>query len=66
MKSIILSLVVCLSSAPDQCETRILAADFPTPIACLMAAETEAMRWLSLHPSYRLARWRCGREESSL
>ncbi|WP_205216074.1 hypothetical protein [Acidibrevibacterium fodinaquatile] len=52
-------------SAPA-CETRTLAAPFPTPIACLLAGQTEAERWLRDHPSYRLQSWRCGREEKAL
>lgn len=65
MDPITLSFVVCLTSAPA-CETRTLAAPFPTPIACLLAGQTEAERWLRDHPSYRLQSWRCGREEKSL
>lgn len=65
MDPITLSFVVCLTSAPA-CETRALEAPFPTPIACLLAGQTEAERWLHDHPSYRLQSWRCGREEKSL
>ena len=65
MDPITLSFVVCLMSAPA-CETRALEAPFPTPIACLLAGQTEAERWLRDHPSYRLQSWRCGREEKSL
>ena len=66
MEPIVLSLVVCLMQAPERCETRALDAPFPTPIACLLAGQTEAERWLATHPAYRLARWRCGREEKNL
>ncbi|MGC8524368.1 MAG: hypothetical protein ACP5M5_08780 [Acidibrevibacterium sp.] len=65
MDPITLSFVVCTLSAPA-CETRTLAAPFPTPIACLRAGQTEAERWLRDHPNYRLQSWRCGREERAL
>ena len=66
MDPLILTFVVCLMHAPTSCETRSLDAPFSTPVACLMAAQTEAARWLADHPAYRLDSWRCGREEKTL
>ena len=66
MNPIALSLIVCLIAAPDRCETRALDAPFPTPVACLIAGQTEAARWLADHPAYRLDSWRCGKEEKTL
>ena len=66
MDPIILTFVVCLLRQPELCETRTLDAPFPTPVACLMAGQTEAARWLAEHPAYRLDSWRCGREENVL
>ena len=66
MDPIILTFVVCLVRQPAQCETRSLDAPFPTPVACLMAGQTEAARWLADHPAYRLDSWRCGKEEKTL
>ena len=63
---IVLTFVVCLADASARCETRALDAPFPTPTACLMAGLPEAAKWLHDHPAYRLARWRCGREEKTL
>ena len=63
---IILTLIVCLARQPASCERRMLDAPFPTPVACLMAGQTEAARWLADHPAYRLDSWRCGRDESRL
>ena len=65
MDAIALTLTVCLLAAPDRCETRE-AALFEIVTGCLMAAQTEAARWLADHPAYRLASWRCGREEKAL
>ena len=65
MDAIALTLTVCLLAAPDRCETRE-AALFEIVTACLMAAQSEAARWIGDHPSYRLATWRCGREEKAL
>ena len=65
MDPIALTLTVCLLAAPDRCETRE-AALFQIVTACMMAAQTEAARWIGDHPSYRLAAWRCGREERNL
>lgn len=65
MDPIALTLTVCLLAAPDRCEARE-AALFQIVTACLMAAQTEAARWITDHPAYRLAAWRCGREEKSL
>ena len=66
MDPLILTFVVCLAREPVRCETRALDAPFATPVACLMAAQTEAARWLADHPAYRLDSWRCGREENTL
>ena len=66
MDLIALTLTVCLIAAPDRCESREINATFPIVTACLMAAQTEAERWLRDHPSYRLQSWRCGREEKAL
>ena len=66
MDPIILTFVVCLARQPEICETRAIEAPFPTPVACLMAGQTEAARWLAEHPAYRLDSWRCGREENTL
>lgn len=65
MDPISLTLTVCLIAAPDRCETRE-AALFEIVTACLMAAQSEAARWIGDHPAYRLAAWRCGREEMRL
>ena len=65
MDPISLTLTVCLMAAPDRCETRE-AALFEIVTACLMAAQSEAARWLGDHPAYRLVAWRCGREEGNL
>ena len=65
MDPISLTLTVCLLTAPDRCETRE-AALFEIVTACLMAAQSEAARWIGDHPAYRLAAWRCGREEMRL
>ena len=65
MDPISLTLTVCLMAAPDRCETRE-AALFEIVTACLMAAQSEAARWIGDHPAYRLAAWRCGREEMRL
>lgn len=62
---LVLTFLVCLIRAPEQCETHTLDMPFATPVACLMAGETEAARWISDHPAYGLASWRCGREESA-
>ena len=64
--SIILTFVACLVQDPTWCETRSADAPFSTPVACLMAGQTEAARWLADHPAYRLDSWRCGREEKTL
>ena len=64
--SIILTFVVCLMHAPMSCETRSLDAPFSTPVACLMAGQTEAARWIHDHPAYRLDSWRCGRAEEKI
>ena len=65
MDPISLTLTVCLLTAPDRCETRE-AALFEIVTACLMAAQSEAARWIGDHPAYKLAAWRCGREEMRL
>ena len=66
MDLIALTLTVCLIAAPDKCEKREIAAPFPLVTACLMGAQTEAARWIAVHPAYQLAAWRCGREEKNL
>ena len=66
MDPLILTFVVCLAREPAQCETRALDAPFATPVACLMAGQTEAARWIHDHPAYRLDSWRCGKEEKNL
>lgn len=65
MDPLALTLVMCLTAAPERCETREIA-QFEIVTACLAAAQTEAARWLAAHPAYRLAAWRCGREEKNL
>lgn len=66
MDPIALTLTVCLIAAPDRCEAREIDTTFPLVTACLMAAQSEAAKWLAVHPAYRLAAWRCGREEKLL
>ena len=66
MDPLILTFVVCLAREPSHCETRALDAPFATPVACLMAGQTEAARWIHDHPAYRLDSCRCGREEKTL
>ena len=66
MNPLVLTLVVCLARQPTWCETRSVDAPFSTPVACLMAGQTEAARWIHDHPAYRLDSWRCGRGEKTL
>ncbi len=65
MDPLILTFVVCLVRQPAACETRALDAPFATPVACLMAGQTEAARWLADHPAYRLDSWRCERGDKT-
>ena len=55
-----LVLVYCLNAAPDRCLERREAMDEPANmISCSMRAQSYAQEYLELHPTYRLARYRC-------
>ena len=66
LDSIVLVITVCMLNNPTNCETKEIDGDFPTPIACLMAGQTEAVKWLYAHPAYRIDSWKCGKKESSI
>lgn len=55
-----LVLVYCLSAAPDRCvERREPLRENVSPIECVIDAQQRAQRYVSSHPKYRLASWRC-------
>lgn len=55
---IVLVLVFCLQSAPASCiEQR--PVEGLSAQACLVRGEQYAIDWLSDHPKWMLARWRC-------
>ena len=51
--------VACLSYAPAECQERSLVFMDITPRTCLMGAQPELAKWVSTHPAYRIASWRC-------
>ena len=53
-----LVLVFCLQSAPSSCVEQRPAEDM-APLACVVRAQEYAANWLSDHPKWVLARWRC-------
>ena len=65
MEAIVLSLVVC-AAVSGECRQQVVGEGFSTPVACLMEGEVDAEKWLNTHPGWRLASWRCGREERAL
>lgn len=55
-----LVLVYCLSASPDRCLERREALVPPVNLmSCTMSAQTTAQDYISSHPLYRLASWRC-------
>ena len=56
-----LVLIVCLSSAPDRCETKYLRQDAPVSMMqCLFNGAKQAAAWAEEHPDYVVRRWTCG------
>nr|WP_299846760.1 hypothetical protein [uncultured Roseovarius sp.] len=51
--------LACLGAPPENCEERSLVYTDVSPVACLMGAQPELARWVSTHPRWRVARWRC-------
>lgn len=58
--------VVCLKSAPLDCEERsLLYVETMSPKACLMQAEPELAQWMQTHPKWTISRWKCQSAETS-
>lgn len=57
-----LVLTVCLAMAPMECRKERMPWD-GSMMACAVLGQQAAVDWLSTHPKWRLARWRCGRTE---
>jgi hypothetical protein len=51
---------VCLTRAPDTCESRKLTLDVEDAPACLHVAQPQLARWIGSHPEFRITAWRCG------
>lgn len=51
--------VACLSTAPDQCEERSMIFTDVTPMACMMGAQPQLAKWVSTHPAFHVAGWKC-------
>jgi hypothetical protein len=56
---IALLLKVCLAAAPAECRDIQIPFDGPMAACCLHGQFTAA-EWISSHPGYRIAEWRCG------
>lgn len=54
-----LMFVVCLSTAPTECENRSLLFTDISPMACMMGAQPELAKWAESHPRYSVGRWSC-------
>ena len=55
-----LVLIYCLISNGNACiERRPMLEDIDGISICMMAGPPNAAQFVSLHPTYRLARWRC-------
>lgn len=54
-----LAFVVCLASAPKDCEDRSLLFVDITPMTCMMGAQSELAKWTAEHPHWRIASWKC-------
>lgn len=56
-----LVLIFCLAGAPTSCqEEHPLLGQMPLT-SCLVQAQQYAQEWLSDHPKWALAEWRCER-----
>lgn len=56
-----LVLIVCLSNAPDKCETVYLRQDAPVSMMqCLFNGAKQAAKWAEEHRGYVVRRWSCG------
>ena len=56
-----LVLIVCLSAAPDRCQTIYLREDGPVSMMqCLFNGAKQATKWAEEHPGYVVKRWNCG------
>ena len=51
--------IVCLVSAPDDCQEKSLLYADITPMACMMGAQPELAKWIAERPNYRIKQWKC-------
>ncbi|MEM7529760.1 MAG: hypothetical protein AAF416_19175 [Pseudomonadota bacterium] len=52
--------VVCLATAPDDCQRRTIPIYEPvSPMTCMMGAPATLAQWRETHPNWRVSRWRC-------
>lgn len=59
-----LVLVFCLAGDPQKCVEEHPVFEEPlTGRSCPMTAQPAAVRYVELHPGWRLARWRCERNK---
>jgi hypothetical protein len=55
-----LVVIYCLISEPDRCvERRTALEDAVSAFECAMDGQREAIRYLSIHPDWRLSRFTC-------
>jgi hypothetical protein len=58
-----LVMIVCLASAPEQCQDIHLtyAEEYATTVQCMMHSQPQIAKWIVEHPPiYRVKRWYCG------
>jgi hypothetical protein len=58
-----LVMIVCLASAPEDCQDIHLtyADEYATPMQCLMHGQPQIAQWIVEHPPiYTVKRWYCG------
>ncbi len=55
--------IACLKTNPEACEQKILSYVEETgaanPGSCLMRAQPELAIWITEHPAFTVASWRC-------
>lgn len=53
--------IVCLSQAPNRCQTIYLHESGPgNMMQCLYSGAKQAADWMTAHPGYVVQRWTCG------
>lgn len=51
--------VVCLSTEPAVCESKVLQFSDTSVMVCVMSAQPVLAQWTSEHPGWTVQRWTC-------